>query len=106
MSRVIQQRELSEQLRRRASLSRLRTRVRLLESQCKDSDEELRQLLREGSRIREGTLTAMIELKSKANRISEARVEEILGQDSLDTLKENLGRSEYDDLQIFESLDD
>jgi len=80
--------------------------VRQLEAEVKGNDEELRELLREGARIREGTLTATLEAKTKANRISEARVEEILGTESLDELKDNLGRTEFDAVQIFESLDD
>jgi len=101
---VIQQRELQEHMRNRANLTRLRARARRLEEEVKAENARLVSRINDGARIREGVLTAEIEEKTRATRISEARVKAILGEELLQEVKENLGETPFDDLQIFEAI--
>ena len=106
MSEVIQQEELKNQLKRKASLAKLRSKVRELEAKCSEKDSEIIARINSGARIREGQLTAGVKEGTRKNRISENRVKEILGEESLKEIKENLGESPYRSLEIFESITD
>lgn len=97
---MITQSELKILLAKKSSLKALRAQEKKLAEEVNSLTENLISKVRNGTRIREGKLTAYISKSIIKNRITMDLIATVLGQEKLSKLNECAGSSEKENLAI------
>jgi len=101
----IAQRDLREVLMRKNELYLKRKELKRLESEYKEHQRDIIERLLNGAPVREGRLSASAKSSSRSNNLSYERLENLVGSDLAETIKDAMGSTPKTVLEIQENDD-